>query len=1095
MSRQGEPDEVIGELLDHALDAANRGDITTVHRLAGEVLAEDATNLEAGELMTSELSGSGELRRATLMFCDLVGSTELSTRHEPELYRTLVRRYKAECRHIIEDRYDGHVVGSKGDGLLALFGIPRAHGDDVERAIRAGLDVVRSVHDLSAKTEQQLGESLDVRVAVHRGIVYLDNEEDDVYGMTVNVAARLEGLAEPGTVVVSEEVRGLADAMFVLEPQPARAVKGVEAPLRPYRVRGRRTERRVRPRHAPTKLVGRTDELERLQAAWQDIRDGSTERPTAILLRGEAGIGKTRVAAAIAEIAELDGATVLELFGSPFHVETGFHPVRMLIERRAGIDSDADGTDRLARLRGQLQREGLEPDALVPLLAPILGIDPNAGYQPAHADGRKLHEDVSQAAIEYVEACLGASPALLIVEDIQWYDESSRSVLDRVAARLGTRRLVVFTGRPDAAPPNRAEVFEIGPLSAVESHWLLEEIGPAGLDDDLRGNLVDRSDGVPLYLEELAHAATEGGSNRGAASDRSAGNAGPRGADTDRSTVPDVLYEVLVARLYATPDAAPVAAAAATIGREIDHALLRDVLDMSEAELEHAIRTLLAEHVLERDGPAQSRFRHELLRDVAYELQPPSKRRQLHARLGDALVRRRADTGVVDWALAANHFERAEMRDAASDALEHAADEARQRGALTEAITNLTRAIESIEGVRACEARDRREVELRLRRGFLATSIEGNASAGAAADYSRCLSLAGLDAADEEMFRTLIVLWGYFVVRAELERAHQVLTILRGALIGQREIWVPFNTAGFGMLNWYKGDFTQAQTALEAAGAEARTIAPDDEVLASWLNPMDPWASIHIHLALARFVRGLQPWADEANKEAADRAGSLGFPQGPYSAAYVLAFTAWMRLEVEDFDGADEAIERLTSLSLQHGFDVWTLVAVTEQTTAQALRALHASAEPGVLTSHAGLMRGLIGTWDQFDVKVMLPFYWTALGTVTAAAGDAVEARSHFEASLALAKSTGMHFYDAETLRRAAVLNRDRAEIATALKDALRTARSQGARLFELRAALDLWDHDPRTFSSDLQAAARGFVAGAPYPEVGRAMAALTRQG
>lgn len=824
MSRQGETEELIAGLIDRALDAANRGDINTAQRLAGEVLAEDATNAEAGELMASERWGVGELRRATLMFCDLVGSTELSTRQEPERYRAVVRQYKAKCRSVIEDGYDGHVVGSKGDGLLALFGVPRAHGNDVERAIRAGLDVVESVHELSDLTQQKIGESLDVRVAVHRGIVYLDNEEDDVYGLAVNVAARLESLAEPGTVVVSEAVRRLADATFVLEAQPPRPVKGVSEPLQPYKVGGIRAGARNAQDRARSPLVGRTEELARIERAWRQVQERSVERPIAVLLRGEAGIGKSRIAGAVVDMVRRDGATVVELSGSPFHVDTGFHPVRMLIEQRAGLAKRAGGADALRRLRAELVGAGMEPDSLVPLLAPILGIPPSAGYEPARSAGRKLAEEISHGAISYVAACLDGGPALLIAEDLQWYDESTRALLDRLIGRLGASLLVVLTGRPDVSPPTRAEVVEVAPLSADESQALLDAIGLEKLDPDHRRALVARGDGVPLYLEELARATA----------DSPAGGATPSRTDGDGAAVPDLLYELLVARLYATPAAAPVAAAAATIGTEIDHALLAEIVDIPFQELQRAIEVLHTEQVLERQGGQHSRFRHNLLRDVAYELQPPSKRYQLHARIGDILMRRRTENDVADWALIANHFEQAGRRAAAADAFEHAAAQARQRGAFDEAKSNLTKAIESIEGLPASVGRDRREVELRLQRGFFASTVEGNGSASAAVDYGRCLSLAGLDAHDEEMFRTLIVLWGYFAIRGELERARQVLVILRGALDGPRERWRAFNAAGFGMLDWWGGRVAEAHEQLEeaASGARGRTGRRDAVVVA-----------------------------------------------------------------------------------------------------------------------------------------------------------------------------------------------------------------------------------------------------------------------
>jgi hypothetical protein len=556
--------------------------------------------------------------------------------------------------------------------------------------------------------------------------------------------------------------------------------------------------------------------------------------------------------------------------------------------------------------------------------------------------------------------------------------------------------------------------------------------------------------------------------------------------------VPDLLYELFVARLYATPTVAPIAGAAATIGREVDHALLADVVDMSGTDLARALESLYTEQVLEPDGASRSRFRHELLREVAYELQPPTKRRQLHGRVGDALVRRHAATDIVDWRLVADHFERGGRSAAAADAFEHAADDARRRGALDEARASLTKAVENVDGLAAGAARDRREVELRLRRGFLATSMEGNASTAAAADYGRCLTLAGLDAADEEMFRTLIVLWGYFVSRGELERAHQVLTILRPALTGAREFWMPFNTAGFGMIDWYAGRFDRARSQLEAAGVEARGMGRDDEVESSWLNPMDPKVSIDTHLALARFVCGDWSGTHEAVRDATDRAAALAFPQGPFSAGYVLAFTCWMRVECRDFEGAHDAVARLMNLATEHGFDHWTLVAVTEQTTLNALDELHGPApDATALQTHAGMIQGLIGAWDQFDLKAMLPFYWTVLGDITAAAGDRSAARSHYEASLALAKSTGMHFYDAETLRRAAGLSTDGCEVSARLHDALETAREQCAHLFELRIALDLIRRD-RSCIDELDAAMRHFPTDAAYPELAHARAVVT---
>src|ERR687897_1990613 len=280
----------IDTLVDRAVAALNRGDVTTAHDLAERVLAADARNRDAAALLDVGGATTGELRRLSLLFCDLVGSTELSGRQEPETYRTLVKRYMAVCREVIERRYDGHVSHISGDGLLAVFGLPRPHENDAERAVRAGLDIIDELGVLSEETDAAVGERLEARAAVHRGLVYLDIEEDEVYGLAANVVARLQTLAAPGTVVISDEVRAAVQPLFETVAEPARHAKGVDAPLRPHRVVAPRVEAPARGRRWAAPLVNRGQELARLRELWREVNDGRRERPLAIHLIGEAGI-------------------------------------------------------------------------------------------------------------------------------------------------------------------------------------------------------------------------------------------------------------------------------------------------------------------------------------------------------------------------------------------------------------------------------------------------------------------------------------------------------------------------------------------------------------------------------------------------------------------------------------------------------------------------------------------------------------------------------------------------------------------------------------------------------------------------------------
>src|SRR3954447_18782940 len=376
--------------------------------------------------MSGELSTrTGESRRLTMMFCDLVGSTELSGRHEPEVYHELIRAYRDLCRDVIESRFEGHIIQRKGDGLLSTFGYPLAHENDAERAVRAGLAIVRELRDVSKVTTAETGESLEVRCAVHHGPVHLDLSDLEISGLTTNVAARLDGAADPGTVVVSEEVRELVQDRFEIEYLGRRPLKGVDVEVPSYRVVAEMPMPVRRARSTP--LLERDGELDRLRQAWANAGSGSGDGAGGLMVTGDAGVGKTRLVEAVVD--EAESAVVIPLRGSPFHRELGYHPVRKLIEERCALSEDATAAERLACLTRDVTELGLDQAGTVPLLAPVLDIDPSAGYDPAATEGRKLEEQVAQAVVEYVVACARGRPSLLVAEDVHWFDQATGELL------------------------------------------------------------------------------------------------------------------------------------------------------------------------------------------------------------------------------------------------------------------------------------------------------------------------------------------------------------------------------------------------------------------------------------------------------------------------------------------------------------------------------------------------------------------------------------------------------------------------------------------------------------------------------------------
>ena len=407
-----------------------------------------------------------------------------------------------------------------------MFGHPSAHEDDARRAVLAGLEITREVSRLNEQAQRRFGVGISVRVGVHRGLVYLDTAQDDVYGLAANLAARVSGLAPPGTVVVSDAVEPLIRGAFELQARPAAAVKGVEGLIAHHLVIGERVEP-VRMRRGP--LVGRDRELAYLQKSWARAQAGTLTTP-GVVFRGEPGIGKSRLAAAAAELVEDSGAVVLELVGSPFHTDAGLHPVRTLIERRCGIVGSPIRPSGCDCSTPRCGPASLDPVTMVPLLAPVLGIGAEAGYEPVAAEGRKLYELIAQAVQTYLLACLGGGAGLVVAEDVHWFDPSTLEVLGALLGAGGGRLLVVITGRPGGWLPAGwpVTVFDLTPLTDEQSDALITALDPA-VSADERAAVVGRCDGVPFYIEQVVAGLAESG-------------------------VPEALYEPLFARLRASAE-------------------------------------------------------------------------------------------------------------------------------------------------------------------------------------------------------------------------------------------------------------------------------------------------------------------------------------------------------------------------------------------------------------------------------------------------------------------------------------------------------------------------------------------------------------
>jgi class 3 adenylate cyclase/tetratricopeptide (TPR) repeat protein len=1066
-SAPGELGASIDELVDRAVSAINRGDPATATTLAGRVLALDHGNVDAGDLLSIAPGTDGEIRRLTILFADVVDSTVLSTRVEPEIYRLAVGGYRDIVSRTV-DRYGGHIGSTKGDGLLAMFGHPTAHENDVQRAVHAALEIAREVTRLSEQIQRRFGFEIAVRVGVHRGLVYLDTAQDDVYGLAANLAARLSGLAAPNSVVVSDPVAALVRNDFELDERPPAPVKGVAGLIAHHRVDGERVERPTAV-HGP--LVGRKRELAQLHESWARAQSGTLTTP-GLFFSGEPGVGKSRLASEAAFLVKRSGGAVLELAGSPFHTHVGFHPARALLERLCGISRLTDTTERLRLLRAEITERGLDPSAVVPALAPVLGIGPEYGYEPIEAEGRRLEHLIASTVRSYLTACLKGGPALLVVEDLQWFDPATVEVVDRMLGAGEGRLLVVLTSRDGKSLPShwQTEQFDLAALTDDETDELIVALDPT-LNDEQRQSVRRRCDGVPFYIEQVV--------------------AGLRMTPSDETQVPDALYEPLFARLRAGKNVVPVVEAAAVIGRHIDRSLLMTVVDVGEQEVDEVFDQLADAGVLERIGDANWRFRHELLREVADELAPPSVRRKLHAKVADALVHNSA--GEPDWPLVAAHYEQGSRRGDAASAYQQAAAAARRRGALAEARSYLTHALAQVEQCPPGQDRDQCEIALRLERGYLTATAEGAQSHVAAGDFERCLKLAGTDVRDDELFATLTAVGAYYLWRSDLRRVDSVLQATQAATEYGRQGFRPALCGSIGVVAWLRGEFATAREYFDQA---TTGLAEDYEqrLQAMWFVPHDPVALAHEHLAWYRLIQGDLVGAEVQLERAVDRASRLGYPQKPYNHLYAIDMDIWVRAEIGQYDRARALVREMAETSDHYGLDYlyWQLLTATENAMVDA-RADIAERNPdqAILPAHIEALTQVIEVWQALGASTYRPFFWCILGQLLIVAKQPDQARARLDGALQFTADTGVRFYDSELLRARACTQSDAKARADDLAAAREVARRQGAWLFELRASLDDFDGRGEPARQHLVDAVEKLPKDSPLPELARARAAL----
>jgi class 3 adenylate cyclase/predicted ATPase len=646
---------------------------------------------------TGATRNAAERRQVTVMFADLVGSTELSARMDPEDLRDIISAYQ-RCVAEAVRRFDGFVARYMGDGILIYFGYPAAHEDDPERAVGAGLKMIAAVSALKTPVH------LQIRVGIATGVVIVgdligsgDAQERGIVGETPNLAARLQAIAQPNMVVIADGTRKLLGNLFELHDLGAKDLKGIQgdahvwAALRPSSIASRFEALRA---GALTPLVGRDEELELLLRQWSRAKVGEGQ---VVLISGEAGIGKSRLAFALLEQLAREPHIRLRYVCSPQHTDSALYPIISQLIRAAAMDDDDSQQARLDKLDALLAQSATSPeDASV--LAELLSLPNDGRYPPVEVEPQLRRQKTLDALCSQLEALARINPVLLILEDAHWTDPTSLELFARVMDLAVSHQLMILiTFRPDFSPPwigqSHVTALTLNRLARPDIDSLIEGVaGDRPLPSDIRQDIIERTDGVPLFVEEMTKAVLD-------ADGESEARRAVAGAPTPVVAVPASLQASLMSRLDRLGPAKDVAQVGAAIGREFPHLLLAALVRKPEHELDADLDRLIAAGLLFRQGippHASYLFKHALVQDAAYGTLLREPRRVLHARIAEVLESQFSEIAESQPELLARHYTKADLIEKSAHLWGKAGQRSQERSALAEAAEQLAQALAQI---------------------------------------------------------------------------------------------------------------------------------------------------------------------------------------------------------------------------------------------------------------------------------------------------------------------------------------------------------------------------------------------------------------
>jgi class 3 adenylate cyclase/predicted ATPase len=991
-----------------------------------------------------------ERRQLTVMFCDLVGSTALSAQFDPEDYREVIGAYHRAVAKIIAEA-DGFVSRYMGDGVLVYFGYPQAHEDDAERAVRAGLACVDAVGRLDVKTVK-----LQARVGIATGLVVVGDligtgsaQEQSVVGETPNLAARLQALAEPETVIIGAGTRRLLGTLFEYRDLGTFEVKGIATPvpawqvLRPSAVASRFEALRGT---ALTPLVGRDEEIDLLLRRWGRAKTGDGQ---IVLISGEPGIGKSRITAELEVRLHAEPHICLRYFCSPYQQHSALHPFVDQLGRVSGFASDDPPAARLGKLEALLAGTA-SPDEDVAFIADLLSLPASERHPLPTLGPQRKKERTLGALTRQLEGLARQQPVLLVFEDAHWVDPTSRELLDLTIERVrNLPALLIMTFRPEFQPPwtgqPQVTMLALNRLDRRDRSVLVAQLaGGKALPDEVVDQIVDRTDGVPLFIEELTKSVLE--------------------SSVPLVGIPTTLHDSLMARLDRLASVRLVAQIGAAIGRQFPYVLLRAVSNLPEDELQASLARLVAsELVFQRGAPPDAfyTFKHALVQDAAHGSLLRGTRRQLHAQIAEALKAYSPELMDNQPELFAQHYAEAGLLEKSVAYWGKAGRRSAARSAMAEAAAQFQKGLDGLTVLLDTPERRRQELEFYGALGAVLTTVKGYAAPETGHAYARARELWEQLGSPREFLHIPFGQWRLHQFRGELNRSQRLAEdLLRLSRQRDDPVGHILGHLSCGRNLMFVGNFSASRSHLEAIVALYDPISHGSLIHQIGFHP----SASEAFLGTVLFCLGYPDQALARSNAAIDEARRLAHPP---SMASVLNLSNTLLSLVGDDASLTARAEQIIALATEHGFHYWG--------AGGAVFLGWVKVKHGDLEEGTSLIRRGLSAERGTGTELWLPHRTSLLARACEIAGQVEEAATVQEQALQIVQRTGERWFEAELYRHKGelLLRQGHSEAAEELYGkALSVAVEQEAKLWELRAAgslAQLWrDQGRRTEARDL---------------------------